>query len=479
MTTKWYPNIVDIIEDSIIIFDTSALLNVYRYSLVSSKRILNHVKHYEDKLWIPAQVKNEFLKNKDNVRSVNLYKNLDKKIIKHVENKRDELLVQLSEYEKKRFPNFNDLKSKLELKFSEMDEIIKEYKTDISEETGVYKDFIEEVDNFLDSLLESEKVGRNLNLIELMEVLKEGELRYRYNLPPGYEDTKTKEGIDKFGDLIMWKQLLKYSSDIDKKNIIFTTSDTKPDWFQRNNQNQIVSPREELLSEFNQQCGEKEIIIIPFDNFIEEISDSSDISDRDLLLELRANNLIKRLSKDVFENIIEEKIKSVEIDDIHKKMLQSSNEMNYYYIRNLKQIYDPNIENISINSNGVRVEGNDIIYSLKVNADCVYDTVSSSSDLISYGIIQTELTLNVELKRKLEDSEVTFINNFKENTSDTITATHFIIDKEQYIWGADDDLIDDEDDVLDIHYYNICPTCSGGINISNDAGNGFCIKCSQ
>ncbi|MCY9160064.1 PIN-like domain-containing protein [Bacillus atrophaeus] len=137
--------------------------------------------------------------------------------------------------------------------------------------------------------------------------MKEGELRYRYKLPPGYEDA-TKDGIDKFGDLIFWKQILNKSSNIENKYIILVTSDVKPDWFQKNKKNEVVSPREELLSEFNQLHTEKEMIIIPFEDFIEEISDVSDPSDRDLLLELRTNNLIKRLPQDLFEKMVEEKL---------------------------------------------------------------------------------------------------------------------------------------------------------------------------
>ncbi|MCW8787876.1 MULTISPECIES: PIN-like domain-containing protein [Bacillus] len=479
MTSKWYPNIVDVIEDATIVFDTSALLNVYRYSLVNSKRILNHIQKYEDKLWIPAQVKKEFNKNQENVRSVNLYKNLDKKLSKHVETKRDELLVQLSEYEKKRFSGFTELKRKLEAKFAEMDIIVKDYKTEISEETGVYKNFIEEVDSFLDLLINSEKVGEELNFIELLEVLKEGELRYRYKLPPGYEDA-TKDGIDKFGDLIFWKQILNKSSNVDNKYIILVTSDVKPDWFQKNKKNEVVSPRKELLSEFNQLHTEKEIIIIPFEDFIEEISDVSDPTDRDLLLELRTNNLIKRLPQDLFEKMVEEKLKSVDVNDIYKKILQKSNGMERNYIHTLSEISHPVIETVSVNNSGIRVDENEVIYSLKVTAECEYPTASYSSNVISYGGIYTEVTLSVELKRKLEDNELTFIKDFKENTSNIATITHFILDKEHYIWGSDDDhFVEDEDDIIETDIYTTCPSCSRGINNNNDAGNGFCIYCPQ
>lgn len=478
MSQKWYPKLTEVLEETTIIFDTSALLNVYRYSLVSSKRILNHIQNHQDRIWVPAQVKKEFYKNQNKVRNINLYKNLDSQLIKQVETKKDELLVQLSDYEKKRFSRFTELKSQLEAKFTEMNAIIKNYKEEISDEKGVYKDFIEEVDSFLDSLLKDEKVGEELNLIELIELLKEGELRYKYNLPPGYEDAKSKVGIDQFGDLIMWKQLLKKSSDINHKYIVFVTSDTKTDWFHKNKQNEIISPRKELLSEFTHYNLEKEVIILPFEVFIEELSDSTDPSDRELLLELRTNNLIKRLPQDPFRKVVEEKIKIVDINDLVAKTLQLSSMSEKYYLQKLVEISYSSIENIAIIANGIRLEENEVIYSLNLVVNCEYETASSNSNIVSYGTIIAEMTLNVELRRSLEDSETNFIEKFTENPTNISTVTHYVLDKVNYVWGGDDDYFVEEEDESGTDFYSMCPKCGKGINFENDAGNGFCTNCS-
>lgn len=478
MSQKWYPKLTEVLEETTIIFDTSALLNVYRYSLVSSKRILNHIQNHQDRIWVPAQVKKEFYKNQNKVRNINLYKNLDSQLIKQVETKKDELLVQLSEYEKKRFSRFTELKSQLEAKFTEMNAIVKNYKEEIADEKGVYKDFIEEVDSFLDSLLKDEKVGEELNLIELIELLKEGELRYKYNLPPGYEDAKSKVGIDQFGDLIMWKQLLKKSSDINHKYIVFVTSDTKTDWFHKNKQNEIISPRKELLSEFNHYNLEKEVIILPFEVFIEELSDSTDPSDREVLLELRTNNLIKRLPQDPFRKVVEEKIKIVDINDLVAKTLQLSSMSERYYLQKLVEISYSSIENIAIIANGIRLEENEVIYSLNLIVNCEYETASSNSNIVSYGTIIAEMTLNVELRRSLEDSETNFIEKFTENPTNISTVTHYVLDKVNYVWGGDDDYFVEEENEGGTDFYSMCPKCSKGINFENDAGNGFCTNCS-
>ena len=74
-----------------------------------------------------------------------------------------------------------------------------------------------------------------------------------------------------------------------------------------------------------------------------------------------------------------------------------------------------------------------------------YLQVPYSSNVVSYGGIHTELTLSIELKRNIDDNEVTFINTFKENPSTIASVTHFITDKEKYIWGSDNNLSDEEE----------------------------------
>ncbi|EPC8408884.1 TPA: hypothetical protein ROY06_004654 [Bacillus cereus] len=483
MNSQHNPKITSIIEESIIVFDTCALLNVYRYSLLSSKRILDYIKRYEGKMWIPSRVRKEFYKNKGSVRSVNLYKNLDKQLTKLVEMKRDELFVQLSEYEKKRFPKFTELKGQLEGKLAEMVTITKNYKEEVVEETGVYKGFIEEVDSFLDALLNSDKVGEAIGLVSLMEIIKEGELRYKYNLPPGFKDADKQEGIDKFGDLILWKEIIKRAGEISEKNIIFVTSDTKSDWFHKNKKNEIIGPREELISEFKNYHSEKEVIIIPFEDYIEEISDPADASDKDLLLELRMNNLVKRLSYEVFSKMVEGKIESLDIEDLRKRMTGNLDTMQRDFIESINDIYEHDVESITINPNGIKIQGNKIIYSVNAIAKCGFGTISYSPGIMSYGTLYTDVIIGIELTRESTDNEVSFINNFKEDSATVAKVTHVITENEKYIWGNDFDSeeweFEEDGETGDYEVYATCAKCGEGISNSNDAGNGFCTSCPE
>ncbi|GAB2553068.1 PIN-like domain-containing protein [Gracilibacillus alcaliphilus] len=475
MSSKWYPELVEIIEDSLIVYDTCSLLNVYRYSLVNSKRILEYFKKYEDNIWLPYQVKKEFNTNKHKVKSPNLYKNLDKSLITLVNNKHEELLVELSVYEKRGFSKFPELQDQLKSKFEEMNDIIKHFKQDIMDEIGVYKEFIEAADEYLDNLLGSDKVSEEISSVDLLEIIKEGELRYKYKIPPGYEDEGKEKGINKFGDLIIWKEIINKAINSDVVNIIFVTNDTKKDWFLKNSQNVIEEPRKELISEFKHYNNGKNVIIIPFQDFIEEVSDPSDPSRRELLLELRMSNLIKRLPFDAFMQLAENEIQSIDINDVVKKLIHSTSDADKIYINNIIEISTPTVENVILNPNGISIKESEIIYYINAVAECDFSTISSNSSILSYGSIHSDIVLNIELKRKLTEDEKTFIDKFKDNYSDFITIAHYTAETAKYIWGNDDDY----DPNISIETYTTCPSCYCNISNINDAGDGFCINCSE
>ncbi len=72
----------------------------------------------------------------------------------------------------------------------------------------------------------------------LDKIYEEGAVRYVNEIPPGYKDGhKTEEFLNrgvlyksKFGDLILYKQILKFSLDTKIKNVIFISEDSKKDW---------------------------------------------------------------------------------------------------------------------------------------------------------------------------------------------------------------------------------------------------------
>ena len=128
--------------------------------------------------------------------------------------------------------------------------------------------------------------------------VKEGELRYKFKIPPGYEDEKGKIGTQIFGDLIIWKQTIDLSKKLNS-DVIFITNDLKEDWCHKDSRNRILSPREELIKELFDESNcqlwmynqtqfiykSKEYLKIGFDETkIEEISSVINSRNRENLI---------------------------------------------------------------------------------------------------------------------------------------------------------------------------------------------------
>jgi hypothetical protein len=108
------------------------------------------------------------------------------------------------------------------------------------------------------------KVGsapKNQN--EVDEIYKDGEIRYSNLVPPGYSDSnKDKDEIGrhcfggiiynrKFGDYLIWHQIIQHVKDKGISTVVFVTDDAKEDWWWKINSGgeKTLGPRPELIEE--------------------------------------------------------------------------------------------------------------------------------------------------------------------------------------------------------------------------------------
>src|SRR5207244_2596557 len=84
-------------------------------------------------------------------------------------------------------------------------------------------------------------------------VLKEAAARYAKGIPPGYADA-TKPGDNKYGDAVLWIQLLEHAR-TRAAPIIFVTDDVKEDWWTRV-AGRTVGPRPALVEEMGSVAGQ-------------------------------------------------------------------------------------------------------------------------------------------------------------------------------------------------------------------------------
>jgi len=101
-------------------------------------------------------------------------------------------------------------------------------------ETGALWDYVSATKQISEWM--SRRLCRSKVVFELMDRLGDlGEARYTQDVPPGFRDrTKTDEprlGSNKYGDLIMWEELLAHVGDKVAGSVVVLTRDRKEDWF--------------------------------------------------------------------------------------------------------------------------------------------------------------------------------------------------------------------------------------------------------
>lgn len=116
--------------------------------------------------------------------------------------------------------------------------------------TSESPEIIDEIILFVKNLEENEQIGKKTGFNEWLETLKEGELRYRFKIPPGFNDDN-KCGVEKFGDLFIWKEILKLPTIRNVRHVIFITNDEKDDWWTKDKKGNLAI-HSSLIEEFSQ-----------------------------------------------------------------------------------------------------------------------------------------------------------------------------------------------------------------------------------
>ncbi|MGN0151046.1 MAG: PIN-like domain-containing protein [Wujia sp.] len=317
-------DILDIINEGIVVFDTSALLDIYYYSDESQEQIFNNaLSGMKGRLWIPAQCYFEFLKNKENVvgkprRSYEALldgSNSDKGYVPRIVPKVKEfgkaeiselkgLLKTLKETttKKEKHPYLDqDLFVTLEKSISELEEHVSAFSEAADQfEVKIRKEIekkIEELKIETDDVLQfieyNFEVGQELSFERMLDICEEGRKRYIEKIPPGYEDEK-KSGMQKYGDLFAWKEILQMAKDR-KKDVILVTNDVKADWWDKEQK----APCFELLKEFHSTTG-KRFWSCSMKDFLYKLNERNDSANK------------------ISEEIIEE------VDDVTRQMFEDS-----------------------------------------------------------------------------------------------------------------------------------------------------------
>lgn len=247
-------------NDAEFVFDSNILLGLYSYPDSSRKKILRLLNKMSERLWIPNQVGIEFHRHRIDV----IHKNNEK--CEELKEKITDLSNYLSrELNQHPFVSVIGVGDKLN-----------EIKAILEDDKSTSKiDFDD--DPLLKSITDlfDGKVGDPFNQDEFAQTVRDGEKRYPQRIPPGYmdrnKDKSDQSGLRKYGDLIIWKQMINRVKSTNKP-ILFIGNDLKEDWWvkirYKNGNEKIIGPRPELLKEMKDETGHN-FHIYQMERFIE------------------------------------------------------------------------------------------------------------------------------------------------------------------------------------------------------------------
>lgn len=244
--SEGYGENVDINKASIrVTYDTSVLLDLYRLSPKTREEVLTMYARVGSKFghFITHHVALEFSKNKSMVKNDSEDKLSD---IRAKFGSFKKSLIGVSKVGGFSTP-IHDLAEELNPKLREIDKVL-------SRKTKNEFRF----DNLYDDVagLFLGKVSDPFSEKELLEIMREGEARFASGIPPGFKDAQKIGFINfyglpidaKYGDLIVWKQLIAFSIK-EKSDLIFISSDQKGDWKENG------KIRSDLALEFREKTG--------------------------------------------------------------------------------------------------------------------------------------------------------------------------------------------------------------------------------
>lgn len=241
-------------DDCVFIFDACALLDIYRLKKELTEDVFKVLEHLKEQIRIPYHVAEEYTKN-----------------IHDVLNK------QLQSIKESR-TNFNNIVNAFESKRShpylskDSTDLIGLLKEQVEKDLKEQEDYIKDqlihgnYQNRMADILEG-KVLESFSPEEIQTIMTEGASRYENKIPPGYKDANKSD--NRYGDLINWKEILRYAKE-SGKHIIIVSSEIKEDWVTKE-QGQIVCLRYELIKEFYNEVGNSDqyIHFFSLDRFLE------------------------------------------------------------------------------------------------------------------------------------------------------------------------------------------------------------------
>lgn len=449
----------------LIILDTNIYIDIFRSGISASKTITDFLATNKMNIWVPRQVVEEYEVNyKEDFNKVP-YDKINKKMEKTLDKYKEKMITELLTHERRGSDNFTKLKKDVEEEMDSLKDIIDDFGRSLKSEKETLEMIKKEAELLVDSIM-SNQSGQGFNILQLLDIFKEGELRYRYKIPPGYSDVENKQGktenkhVDRkiFGDLIIWKEIIEKAKTLPKgSTVYFYTNDVKEDMFINK------EPRPEMLEEFSLLTDEVKLEILCFKDVIMKELERN--GDKYALLEIDMHSYLFRVLKNNYNTLVKDFINS---EDVFGTI---SNYQDYiYFFNNVdveKVVNDISIKDTTLSNAHLSIDNEVINYRFTLEMELNDLAVESlTDDVLSVGEIKGVIESTIELTRHTNDTD--------EDIFETRDVKSIGFKNTSFTWLNDFDYSEESEEG-----YTTCPTCGNTMNFENDGGNGFCISCSD
>lgn len=458
-------NIKQLLEDdnSIIVLDTNVLLNIYRYSPEFSEFALNCLKAVKNYVVLPATVRLEYGKHcrAAFAKMQERVKNASQDTSKQIQRAKTKILATCDNLERLQFSDVEELREGLSQKIDALQNFLNDFfceRNSLNLISRFWKD-----KDYLMSLVgewdESDRIMPSLSQEDIYLWCEEGEKRYKKEIPPGFKDENNKDGIRKYSDLILWKEILRFAKN-EEKNVVFVTDDVKSDWWEMADGDRQL--HQKLIDEF----AKTEQQLSPFisRDFYNEIAAAFDIEKTDaveIALCMTDSDYCMKIADKVFGEIEHRLIYNI-TDYVSSSHIGSEgiDELEYIDHEFLSaERVDRDCDIVTYHFQfQVTAEGTSYEYWGR-DDDTREVFRSYGTDHVFEGIITIEVTRETDIYLDFEDD------------SDFETAEIVCSDLEETEYNERW-----EEEISEPGELGFCPECSCPLNVENDVG-GFCVKC--
>ena len=379
--------------EHLIVLDTTILLELYRKPSNISLDIIKAFKEIIDRIYVPRQVYDEYLRNFHKVsgNEKRKYQKVGTELSGSLTKLQEEITSRTTEYRKHDYTGITKLQSDLGEKIEEIRNILKDYENGHRNEIEKNKDFLrhDKVKEFIDLLVEHGNIGNPLPFSKKLLILQEGQIRFDNLIPPGYRDN-AKDGADKYGDLFVWKSIIEVAKE-KNANILFICNDIKEDWWEKDKEHPIEL-RKELLEEFKEINPSLEIHFLNMNRFFSYLAEELKIGQSKSALQLSAMDYVEK-NLDQYDDIIEKEIgnfvATINVNDILEgEFLSESGDENVYW----------SIKDVSVDK-----QDKDIFYYIDLDVSILGDSICEEDGENSYNIGKVAVALDGKVKLITEE----------------------------------------------------------------------------